>query len=444
MDIASLCESLSLSDDEDLVVCDLGEKARNVGESKIAHSLVGKVLSTKKVNREGFISAANYLWRTLKPMVVESVGENMFVVHFESLEDRRRIMGGGPWRFQELLIVLEAPTGLGNYSTMKFDKTSFWVQIHNLPLMGMTREAGLSLGAQIGEVEEVDPGATGDCLGKYLRVRVKMDITKPLKRGLKVKLEAEGAPTVIMLKYERLPDLCMKCGIIGHPILECSIPGKEDGMYKYNETIRAGPTQRFVTKGKRQKHGENGGEGNKDGIFRAPEMDQLPIERGRGGEQACEKGKENRGESSESRANITSQCEDQSIAGKGMITGGLDLVEVMVSQSEVGKDHGLGARKNKTLKNGQEGQTGLKLKAVVQKPIAKNGPKKKYQQKSLGKRLPLLDITQLFESGEEENKTAKKEEGRNPETLSLNRDYDSGKESSSQSTVPAVQDRCSP
>ncbi|XP_050222721.1 uncharacterized protein LOC126672813 [Mercurialis annua] len=236
MELASLCQSLTLSDDEeDVVACDLGEIARDAGEKKVANSLIGKIMSTKRVNREGFIQTVSYLWRTKEPLTVEAVGMNLFVFHFGAQEDRRRVLAGGPWNYLEKLIVLEVPTGLGDYNSMAFDQASFWVQIHNLPLMCLSKEAGRSLGANLGLVEEVDPGASGDCTGRYIRVRVKMNITKPLKRGLKVKVDDKGNTVMAVLWYERLPDLCYQCGIIGHPLLECpkrSEEGKTTSLEK--------------------------------------------------------------------------------------------------------------------------------------------------------------------------------------------------------------------
>ncbi|KAL5779811.1 hypothetical protein ACOSQ2_010548 [Xanthoceras sorbifolium] len=71
---------------------------------------------------------------------------------------------------------------------MRFKKAEFWVQVYNVPLVCMTKGIGTFLGNKIGEFCEIDVGATGDCLGKYLRVRVKIDITKPLQRCLKIDL----------------------------------------------------------------------------------------------------------------------------------------------------------------------------------------------------------------------------------------------------------------
>ncbi|XP_050212839.1 uncharacterized protein LOC126664483 isoform X2 [Mercurialis annua] len=175
-------------------------------------------------------------------------------------------MAGGPWNYLDCLIVLESPEGIWDHTSMAFDKTDFWIQIHNLPIICLNREAGLNLGSQIGEVIEVDPGASGDCLGKYMRVRVTVDITKPLKRGLKVKVNSEGAIVMALLRYERLPEFCFKCGIIGHPLLECDVNlNSKVNVYKYNELIRAGPIGVLRNKGKKPRSNANSDDGGSDG-----------------------------------------------------------------------------------------------------------------------------------------------------------------------------------
>ncbi|KAL5808492.1 hypothetical protein ACOSQ3_029183 [Xanthoceras sorbifolium] len=49
----------------------------------------------------------------------------------------------------------------------------------------MNKDIGLVLGEHVGSVKEIDLGASGNCMGKFLYVRVCIDISKPLKRGLK-------------------------------------------------------------------------------------------------------------------------------------------------------------------------------------------------------------------------------------------------------------------
>ncbi|TXG57107.1 hypothetical protein EZV62_018420 [Acer yangbiense] len=76
-------------------------------------------------------------------------------------------------------------------------------------------------GEMIGDVVEVDGGLAGDCVGKFLRVRVRIDISKPLRRCLRVDILCDKLETIMLLRYERLPNICFKCGRIGHTTNEC-------------------------------------------------------------------------------------------------------------------------------------------------------------------------------------------------------------------------------
>ncbi|KAL5752993.1 hypothetical protein ACOSQ2_023500 [Xanthoceras sorbifolium] len=60
-----------------------------------------------------------------------------------------------------------------------------------------------------------------DLWGKFLTIKVRIDITKPLKRGIRMRLENFDTMITALIKYERLPDFCYGCGFIGHSVREC-------------------------------------------------------------------------------------------------------------------------------------------------------------------------------------------------------------------------------
>lgn len=115
---------------------------------------------------------------------------------------------------------------------------------------------GRELGGLIGPVSEIDTNASGDCLGKFIRARINVDISKPLPKLLKVGL-INGVPkSLIPLKFERLPDLCFCCGIIGHPLRECNLlPSNvpRGHRWKYGDFIRASPVIRAPLPHKRSR-----------------------------------------------------------------------------------------------------------------------------------------------------------------------------------------------
>nr|POE89728.1 hypothetical protein CFP56_49500 [Quercus suber] len=73
---------------------------------------------------------------------------------------------------------------------------------------------------EIGVPILVDGSKSGFAWGPFLRIRVDIDVTKPLMRGKMVHIEGAGEGWVFF-KYERLPTFCYRCGILGYQEQEC-------------------------------------------------------------------------------------------------------------------------------------------------------------------------------------------------------------------------------
>lgn len=94
-----------------------------------------------------------------------------------------RILEGRPWTFDGHLLSLVEFDGITPVEELEFEKVAFWVQMYNLPLACMNKAMGLHIGALVGEVEEVDVDEEEVGWGKYLRVRIILDLSKPLSEG---------------------------------------------------------------------------------------------------------------------------------------------------------------------------------------------------------------------------------------------------------------------
>ncbi|KAL5827898.1 hypothetical protein ACOSQ3_019749 [Xanthoceras sorbifolium] len=144
-DIATLCANMKLTEEEKDVVCIEGS-TKVEGVKKLSLCLVGKLLSSRLTNREAFRSFIARIWRTTHAVEVEHVGGNVYAFHFQSNLDRKQVLMGGPWNFDNALLVLEVPSGYGDFSNMSFRWSDLWIQIHNAPLICMTKNIGLLLG----------------------------------------------------------------------------------------------------------------------------------------------------------------------------------------------------------------------------------------------------------------------------------------------------------
>ena len=76
----------------------------------------------------------------------------------------------------------------------------------------------------------------------YRRVRVWLDITKPLKRYQMIRLKM-GNTVRVSLKYERLPHFCSLCGLLSHTEKDCSqVPDEDKDLgYGWGMNISASP-----------------------------------------------------------------------------------------------------------------------------------------------------------------------------------------------------------
>ncbi|KAH9649686.1 hypothetical protein KPL70_026078 [Citrus sinensis] len=193
------CEAISLKSEEDDMI-DFAGKMKAKGEKIAAHCLIGKIYHTCGVSREGLRAAMQQVWRSVKEVKVESMGENIFIFKFASEGEKKRILHGGPWHFNNWLMVLIEPTGVGDIKQQTFTHTSFWVQIHNAPIMWQ----------KIGKVEKVETDETRECLGSFSRVRISIDITQPLKKMLLLKLEDERRIS-LRVAYEKLLNFYKEC-----------------------------------------------------------------------------------------------------------------------------------------------------------------------------------------------------------------------------------------
>jgi hypothetical protein len=198
------------------------------------------------VSKETIKVAMLRWWKLEGKISFQVLGENLFLVEFSFVEDKKRIMDGRPWAFEGSLFLLEDFDGLSRPSSFKFDRAAFWVRMIDLPLACMNQATGRRIGESVGIVEAVDTGPDGIGWGESLRVKIVMELEKPLARGRMLKVQ--GKSMWIAFQYERLPRFCFNCGVIIHGKLGCPYKNKmkhQEGFTEYGYWLRApSPTRR--------------------------------------------------------------------------------------------------------------------------------------------------------------------------------------------------------
>ncbi|XP_042944620.1 uncharacterized protein LOC122278503 [Carya illinoinensis] len=202
-------------------------------------SLIGKICSDREVGKEVIASAMGKIWRISKRVVFQEVGKNVFVITFAYHADRQRILAGKPWLFANVLFLIMPYNGNLQPGKMHADKEAFWLQIHNLPLGFMTEDWGRRIGESVRNVLDVDADEDGVGWGKCLRVKVEMNLQKPIARGRTIM--ANRKKVWLNFKYEKLPKICLSCGWILHSESGCVKEGggNQDSISQFGSWLRA-------------------------------------------------------------------------------------------------------------------------------------------------------------------------------------------------------------
>lgn len=101
-----------------------------------------------------------------------------------------------------------------NPAETPLNTTEFWVQVHKIPSTFFTKKVAATIRSFLGAVIQSDNKSLEGQWKNFLHIRVRLDITKPLRRKMKMK---EGGDFFwVEFQYETLHNFCFLCGIIGH------------------------------------------------------------------------------------------------------------------------------------------------------------------------------------------------------------------------------------
>lgn len=155
----------------------------------------------------------------------------------------------GPWRFNQYLIVMKEVSENSPMDRASLSSIPLWVQIYGIPILKQTEQVARYVGGLLGKVISIDL-AQGRNRYPYLRVRVDMDIRRPLSKG--TTLVCSGTDKKIEFRYERLFLFCFWCGYLDHIMEDCLDFMEEGGdlsQCPLDETIRGVPPRQIFTTG---------------------------------------------------------------------------------------------------------------------------------------------------------------------------------------------------
>lgn len=148
--------------------------------------LVGRFLVEGVVDFGAMKQTMAALWRPGKCVYIREVDSNLYLFQFYHELDVKRVVEGSPWSFNRKALIIARMKEGDVPRSICLNKLDLWVQVHDLRVGFMMERILKEIGNYIGVFIESCPKNFVGIWKEYLRVRVAIDVTLPLKRRMKI------------------------------------------------------------------------------------------------------------------------------------------------------------------------------------------------------------------------------------------------------------------
>ena len=104
-DVVHCLENMKLTADEEEII-EISEEGRRAKIESCTLSLIGKFLTCKPFNKKAAKNTLRRAWGLDDKVQMVDVGQNLFQFKFNSEFDLERILNGGPWSFDNQMLLL--------------------------------------------------------------------------------------------------------------------------------------------------------------------------------------------------------------------------------------------------------------------------------------------------------------------------------------------------
>jgi hypothetical protein len=199
---------------------------------------MARFYSGKKFNTRGLFEEMRVAWdlNTMKPAKI--LGDNKFMMEFDSSDARRRVVEGGPWRHRGYALLVVEYDGFSLPSAIVMSSIVIWTRFYDLLDVLRKEDHASKLGARLGQVIKVDMNYPN-----YICVRVMFSLANALDASTKVHIRGRG-DIVVPVQYENVPFFYFICGRIRHSDKEC--PDGEIGAGEFKFGVERPEATQFL------------------------------------------------------------------------------------------------------------------------------------------------------------------------------------------------------
>lgn len=164
-------------ENEELVLDEGMEEEGN----RFAMCLVGCFLTKKNINIRAMRTKLADLWKPAIGININDLKPGTFLFQFYHTDDMKWVLNNGSWTFDSAVLVMNVIKAGEDPVKVTLNEVEFWIQIYDLPVGYMTEMMGKQLGNFFGTFVHYDAKNNSILWREYMRLRIKIDVRKPLK-----------------------------------------------------------------------------------------------------------------------------------------------------------------------------------------------------------------------------------------------------------------------
>ncbi|XWS61688.1 hypothetical protein CRYUN_Cryun07bG0147300 [Craigia yunnanensis] len=131
-------------------------------------SLVGRFLTDRPINFVAMKNTLALIWRPVKGVFIKDLSPSLFLFQFFHELDLEHVTNGGPWTFNQHMLITNRLKVSDNHLQVPLDFADFWIQVHEVPYGFMSEKVGKDIFNFIGVFIEADPNSFGGIWRSYM------------------------------------------------------------------------------------------------------------------------------------------------------------------------------------------------------------------------------------------------------------------------------------
>ncbi|KAM7501096.1 hypothetical protein LguiA_025510 [Lonicera macranthoides] len=189
---------------------------------KCKYNLIGRLIlpkGTYPIKCVTLHSKLSMMWNLKKAWTISPLGKGYYCLRFSDAADQHIAWTGGQKHLKPGTIKLSPWVPDFVPEKLKQTNAQVWVRLHSIPWEYWDEPLLLSIGRTIGIPLIVDPASLRREFCMYARILIDVDLQHPLPS--RVLVEREGFSFEVNVSFEKLPNFCTHCSIVGHFVGEC-------------------------------------------------------------------------------------------------------------------------------------------------------------------------------------------------------------------------------